>query len=76
MQALLHDHQILATRLVEVILPDTLLIATVLYRSKNSFRDKSAWKHICAWSHALLRFCFVLIGVSGEWKMERKGECT
>ena len=53
-----------------VILPDSLLIATVLCRNKNSFRDKSAWKHISAGSHALLRFCFVLIGVSGDPQLD------
>ena len=39
-------------------------------RSKNSFRDKSAWKHIGAGSHALLRSCFVVIGVSGDPQLD------
>ena len=31
-----------------------------------------AWKHIGAGSHALLRFCFVLIGVSGDLQLDQE----
>ena len=47
------------------------MLQCLLCRSKNSFRDKSAWKHISAGSHALLRFCCVLIGVSGDPQLDQ-----
>ena len=46
------------------------MLQCLLCRSKNSFRDKSAWKHIGAGSHALLRFCFMFIGVSGDPQLD------